>query len=355
MNIPFMKNRSEASESEMANATPSGESVAQEPYDNEMAFRTKVILAAILVVVALLSFFVIGNIADNPETHSDTMAALDESRNNVLLMTAGAIGVSTAASILPADAGKPVSEALTQIVSGLAVVLAVIMLEKYLVAVFGFATFKILVPIGCLLFGVALFMRPSFGPRRTLTQLASKLIVFGLVLFFAIPLSVGVSKMVQQTYQSQFDEIIEVSGEISDAAAETIDATAEETENGEKAEANGGGNVLDNLGAALSSIPEAASHLPEAAAQIPENLQRLPQSIADSAVNTVSGAADKLKGFVGQYVEGFAVMIVTSCLIPIIVILLFFWLANILLGINVSIPRIPRPTLGKPSEESAVN
>ena len=345
MNVPFMKSRSEEAGSETATALPLSGPESNEPHGKEMEFRTKVILAALLVVVALLSFFVIGNIADNPETHSDTIAALDDSRNNVLLMTAGALGVSTAASILPADAGKPVSEALTQIISGLAVILAVIMLEKYLLTVFGFAAFKILIPIGCLLLGVALLMRPYFAPRQTLVRLASKSMVFGLVIFLAIPLSVGVSKMVQQTYQTQFEETIAVSENISNAAAEGIDATANEAEDGNGNEEEKGGNVLENLGTAIAGIPDAA-------AQLPENIASLPKSVADSAVNSVSGAADKLKSLVGRYIEGFAIMVVTSCLIPIIVILVFFWLANVLLGINTGIPRMPRLPMAKPGKDN---
>ena len=326
--------------------TPSSKSLGAELVDYEMAFKTKVILAGVLVAVALLSFFVIGNIADNPDTHSDTIAALDESRNNVLIMTGGALGIATAASLLPADVGEPISETLTQIISGLAVVLAVILLEKYLLTVFGFAAFKVLIPIGCLILGATLSMRKTFAPRRILTQLASKLMVFGLVLFLAIPLSVGISRMVQQTYQAQFEDTIAASESISEAAAEDIDATAEATANETDGESEQSGNLLENLGAALSSIPEAASH-------IPENLQQLPQTVADSASNTVSGAANKLSGFVDRYVEGFAVMIVTSCLIPIIVILLFFWLANVLLGINVSLPRFSPAGLAKRKGENA--
>lgn len=104
--------------------------------------------------------------------------------------------------------------------------------------------------------------------------------------------------------------------------------------------------MLENLGSALSKIPDAA-------AQIPENIKKLPGSVAKAASDSVSGVADGLSVFVKKYVEGFAVMIVTSCLIPVIVIMLFFWLANVLLGINVSIPRIAPPALAKRKKEGA--
>ena len=311
-----------------------------------MAFKTKVILAAVLVAIALLSFFVIGNIADNPDNHTETIAALDESKNNVLAMTAGALGIATAASLLPGDVGEPISETLTQIISGLAVVLAVILLEKYLLTVFGFAAFKILIPIGCLVLGATLFMRNTFRPKRLLTQLASKLMVFGLVLFLAIPLSVGVSRMIQQTYQSQFNETITYSEDITESVTEDIDATAEEASTTEKSTEEKNGNLLENLGDALAGIPDAAS-------QIPGAIQSIPGSVAQAATDSVSGVTDSLSKFVGRYVEGFAVMIVTSCLIPVIVLLLFLWLANVLLGINVSIPRVSPPAFGKRKEESA--
>ena len=37
-------------------------------------------------------------------------------------------------------------------------------------------------------------------------------------------------------------------------------------------------------------------------------------------------------------VEAFAVMVVTSCAVPVLVLLLFLWVANMLLGIKIEVP-----------------
>ena len=41
----------------------------------------------------------------------------------------------------------------------------------------------------------------------------------------------------------------------------------------------------------------------------------------------------------GDYPEALAVMIVTSCVIPAVVLLSFVWLANTILGMNVTLPK----------------
>ena len=52
--------------------------------------------------------------------------------------------------------------------------------------------------------------------------------------------------------------------------------------------------------------------------------------------SAVEGAQESLN----QFIESLAVMLVTSCLIPILVLLFYFWMAKILLGVNVDIPMV---------------
>ena len=60
---------------------------------------------------------------------------------------------------------------------------------------------------------------------------------------------------------------------------------------------------------------------------------------------------------VNRLVEGFAVMIVTSCVIPILVLAFFLWLANMFLGINIEVPmqrlRHPRVARRRPAKAPA--
>lgn len=52
----------------------------------------------------------------------------------------------------------------------------------------------------------------------------------------------------------------------------------------------------------------------------------------------MSGVVEKVENILNDFVEALAVMIVTSCVIPIVVIIFFIWLVKNILGMNISIP-----------------
>ena len=56
---------------------------------------------------------------------------------------------------------------------------------------------------------------------------------------------------------------------------------------------------------------------------MPEELN----SLTESARNSLS-----------NFIEALAVMIVTSCIIPLLVLLFFLWLVKLILGVNVELP-----------------
>ena len=60
----------------------------------------------------------------------------------------------------------------------------------------------------------------------------------------------------------------------------------------------------------------------------------LPNMVADGLTSITDGVLDQVNAFI----EWLAVMIVTSCVIPVIVLLFFLWVANAILGIDVSAP-----------------
>lgn len=60
----------------------------------------------------------------------------------------------------------------------------------------------------------------------------------------------------------------------------------------------------------------------------------LPQTIADGVTSVTQDILDQ----VNALVEAFAVMIVTSCAVPVLVLVLFLWAAHMLLGIKVEVP-----------------
>lgn len=58
----------------------------------------------------------------------------------------------------------------------------------------------------------------------------------------------------------------------------------------------------------------------------------------NSVKNTLSVTADSVKNMVNKFIDGLAVLIVTTCLIPVLVIVFFIWLVKLVLGSAISSP-----------------
>ncbi len=251
----------------------------------------------IAVMVALISFFALGAHFSSPETFAKTVAALDAKRDTVMSLMAASTGSSAAISLLPGDAGTPIAEKLVDLSSDFLIVLAAIYLEKYLLAIMGFASFKVLLPIACALFAAALLLwnQPTF--RVMLTRLSAKLALFALAAVMVVPASVWVSSKIEETYQASIDTTIQT-------AEQTTTAIEESAAEGESTDSANPLSFLLNM---------------------PEELNSLTESARTSLSN---------------FIEALAVMIVTSCVIPILVLLFFLWLAKIILGVNVELPAV---------------
>ena len=271
------------------------ESLIPEPNDP----RVRLTVCAIAAIVALVSIFVLGNIFSNPESYSHTIQTLDEKKQSVMNLMAASTGSSAAISLLPGDAGTPIAEKLVDLSSDFLFVLAAIYLEKYLLTIMGFASFRVLIPIGCalLIAAVNLWNHPSM--RMTLTRLSAKLIVFAVAAFMVVPASVWVSGQIERTYEASIRETLET-------AEQTTDAIEQSAGEGKSEDSSNPLSFLLN---------------------VPDELGKL----TDSARTSLS-----------NFIEALAVMIVTSCIIPILVLVFFLWLAKMLLGVDVHMPSMMR-------------
>lgn len=260
--------------------------------------RTRVILAVFAVVVALISFFALGSLFTNPDTFAGVMETLDQKKNSVMSLMGASTGSSAAVSLLPGDAGTPIAEKLVDLSSDFLIVLAAIYLEKYLLTILGFAAFKVLIPVSCALLVLAVVVWRQPQARTVILRVAFKLALFGVAAFLVVPVSVKVSSMIEGTYEASINETLTT----AEQTTEAIEESAEE----------GGGTDAANPLAFLLNVPE--------------ELNKLTQSAQDSLSN---------------FIEALAVMIVTSCIIPILVLVFFLWLAKMILGINIDLPYPP--------------
>ena len=250
--------------------------------------NSKKILSIVLpVIIAVFSIFVLAKPASSPTTYAKTIASLDEKKTTVMELTAASTAVSAAITLIPGDTATPIAEKLADLSTYFLVVLCAIYLEKYMLTLAGFAVFKVMVPAVCILFIVNVF-RKSEACKR----LMKKIGVLSLALIFLVPVSVKVSDFIQNTYEESINETISSAKEMS--------------------------NELED-----------------------EEDKSLWDRITDGATSAVKKAEQSLN----QFVEALAVLIVTSCIIPILILVFFVWLMKMLLGMDTSPKMVKRKNI----------
>ena len=238
------------------------------------------------LLCALLSFCVIAKYTSSPtmKINAHAIQSLDDKKTTALELTAAATAASAAITLIPGDAGTPIADKLADLSSYFLIVVCAIYLEKYLVTITGLAAFKLLIPIGCILLSLCFGFKKDLG--RTI---ACKLVLFGLAVYLVVPVSVRVADLMEAT-----DEI---KGEA-------------DTQSQESSGSDTGGKSSFWSG------------------------------LVDKVEDTVTGAKVNLENTLNRFIEAIAVMLVTSCVIPILVLLFFVWLVKLVLGVNITLPQI---------------
>lgn len=253
----------------------------------------------ILALTIILSCTVVGNKLTDPVTYSHTIEVLDNNRTTVLGLTAASAAASAAISALPDDTCSPLAQEISEFTTYFMLILSVIYLEKYLLTILAAAACYLLIPVGC-----GLLLIHSFFNQGMLRSIGTKLVVFGAVVLLVIPTSVWVSDQINAIYS----ESIEITVESASAVSENlIGQVAEEGEENT--------TVIDEAKALLGDLS-----------------------------GSVAGVVEQFKNLLNRFIEATAVMIVTTCLIPLLVIAFFGWIVKTLFHVQIILPpSIPKP------------
>lgn len=272
--------------------------------------QKKIIFALIPIVIALLSFFVIARFTSSTEFNAKTIQSLDDKKTTVMELTAASTAASAAITLIPGDVGTPIANKLADLSSYFLIVLCAIYLEKYLVTLTGYAAFKILVPIACVFFSGYLLWR-----KEILRVVAQKFLLFGLAVYLVIPASVKVADMIETTYASSIESTIETAKQTTDEIeSETGESgQVDDKSSNEKSQSDSDSDSKENAGGFFSGL-------------------------FNKVQEGVSTATANVENVLNNFIEALAILLVTSCLIPILVLIFFVWLVKMLLGLNIDIP-----------------
>ena len=255
----------------------------------------KLAAAALLLALALVSFFPVAQKMSQPQTFSHAIESLDKKQETVLELTAASTAASAAITLLPGDAATPIAEKLADLSGYFLIVLCAIFLEKYLLTIMAGAAFRVLLPLACVLLAASLFFY-----RDTLRALSKKLALFALAVVLIIPTSIFLSDSIEATYRASIDATVESAMQTTEAIGKATDENADS----------------DTKTGLFSKVTEGIS-------------------------SAATAAVDKLKHVLNDFLEALAVMLVTSCLIPVLVLVFFVWLVKLFLGVDLPAPRLP--------------
>lgn len=288
----------------------------------------KCIIAVILLLVAILSVTVFGKYASAPENHQKTIASLDEKKQTVMELTAASTVTSALITLLPGDTATPIAEKMADVSGYLLVVLCAIYLEKYLVTITGYVAFTYLIPIAC-----GLWILNLVFENATVRKLAAKLAVFGIAISLVVPASVKISDLIGDTYQAQSDATIEDAKNTQNILENSDlvnDTSATETETGTT------GAVTANTQEKNNSESGSASNIFDWAKDAISSAKDSVANVVENVTISTEDLVQKVENSLNHFIEAVAVMIITSCVIPMLVLLLFFWMVKIVLDVDLS-------------------
>lgn len=253
----------------------------------EIAMK-KTLIALLLVLCAVLSFFVAAQKATAKESFDGTIASIDQKTKQVLALSASAVAISTGISALKNDLGTPIAEKLADFTGYFLLILTILYTEKNLLTILGMVVFKFIIPGACLLRIGSLVFNSDY-----LCRVSRKIAIFSLVVFFAIPISLWVSDAVYENHKDIVETALTETNQMNDQSSQI-------------SEANGDKTKITSL---LASWKE-----------------------------TISGFLDKAAQIINRFVESIAIYIATTCVIPLLVLALFLWLIKVLFGFAIDFP-----------------
>ena len=242
----------------------------------------KLVAAGVLLVVGLVSFFWLAKTTADPAFHAASIAALDEKKVTAMELTAATAAGSVAISAVPGDATTPIANQISELSGYLLIVVGAIMLEKLLLSLTCYAAFQFLIPIACVLGIVYLFAHIEWC-----RVLARKLALFGIVICLIVPASIQVTRIVDETFQIQ---------QTVDDAEQAVEQPADTEEEG---------SWFSQIGEAITG--------------------------------TVSDAVDQAEAALSRFIDAVAALLITTCVIPIAVLLFFVWVTKLIFGIEMKV------------------
>ncbi|MBR5565481.1 MAG: hypothetical protein IKW08_04860 [Roseburia sp.] len=258
--------------------------------------RENLVRILLATFVAVFSFCVLANKVPEAKWIENTVESLDESKNTIMEFSGATIATSLAISALPDDFASPLANTLTDMNKYFVFIFAVLFVEKLIVVEGIKISFAYMIPIACVLYVL------SIMSRKTLyKEFATKIAILAIAVVVVVPFSTHFTETICDDYLVYVDETI---AEAEAGAAKVNDVMIE---------TGGNTNIFDKL-----------------------------SKVFETAIKDVTMLLDYFNNVIKKCVNSIAIMMVTTFVLPLLMLAFFKWLLKELfsLNLNVSISKI---------------
>lgn len=248
----------------------------------------KLIKILSIVLIMVFSLAVLTRIIPESKYIQETLAHLEESQNTIMKFSGTTIGTSVALSALPNDFASPLAGTVSDLNTYFIFMFAVIFVEKLIVMIGTKISLAYIIPFACIL-----YIASILTSKELFKKFATKLLILGISLVVVIPFSTHFTDKVCDEYLAYVDE--------------TID------------EANAGSNKINEV---MSSGAEDATFFDKIS------------NAFKTAIQDVNDLLAYFKNVVRKCVNSVAIMLVTTFVLPMLMMLLFRWLLKELFSLH---------------------
>ena len=231
----------------------------------------KVMKALILIVVVFVSICVAEPYFSSDNYKKEYIEALEKKQQSATGLTVAAAGMATLLAAVPDDSTTPGAQQMANTASYWVVITSVLLFEKYLMGLSGFLVFRYLVPAACLLMVLNVLFE-----RQALKAIACRILAFAICILMLVPASIEIDKRLDETYHTS-DTIEEAVN-----SDESLESTSESEKKG----------FLENATGFIGGVTDSIKNLPEQG-----------------------------KRMLVKFMDGVAMLILTTCIIPVVVLL----------------------------------
>lgn len=256
-----------------------------------MISREKVAKLLLLIFIMVFSFCVLANKVPESEWVKSTKESLEENRQTIMEFSGATIATSLALSALPDDFASPLAGTLTDMNKYFVFIFAVLFVEELIVVEGINISFSYIIPFACLLYGLSILFK-----KELFKEFAIKIAILGLAIVVVVPVSTHFTESICDEYLAYVDETIAE----ADAGATKV--------NDVMATSNEDATIFDKLSDAF-----------------------------ETAIKDVTTLLEYFNNVIKKCVNSVAIMLVTTFVLPMLVLLFFRWLLNELFSLNLNV------------------